>query len=65
MATIVTSDHHGHHGDPTRHGPLPPEDVVLDEEGVAGRLEDEVLHEGLGDVLVRLERPVRQGKEGI
>ena len=65
MATLVTSDHHGHHGDPTRHGPLPPEDVVLDEEGVAGRLEDEVLHEGLWDVLVRLERPVRQGNEGI
>ena len=28
-----------------------PEDIVLDEEGIAARLQDEVLHEGLGDVL--------------
>ena len=27
---------------------------MLDEEGVVGGLEDEVLHEGLRDVLVRL-----------
>ena len=31
-----------------------PEHVMLDEEGVVGGLEDEVLHEGLRDVLVRL-----------
>ena len=31
-----------------------PEHIVLDEERVGGGLEDEVLHEGLGDVLVRL-----------
>jgi len=30
-----------------------PEHVMLDEEGVVGGLEDEVLHEGLRDVLVR------------
>ena len=29
---------------------------MLDEEGVVGRLENEVLHEGLWDVLVRLEK---------
>jgi len=32
-----------------------PEHVMLDEEGVVARLENEVLHEGLGDVLVRLK----------
>jgi len=30
-----------------------PEHVMLDEEGVVGRLENEVLHEGLWNVLVR------------
>ena len=28
-----------------------PEDIMLDEETVPARLQDEVLHEGLGDVL--------------
>jgi len=32
-----------------------PEHVVLDEEGVVGRLENKVLHEGLWNVLVRLK----------
>jgi len=30
-----------------------PEHVMLDEEGVVGRLENEVLHEGLWNILVR------------
>jgi len=30
-----------------------PEHIMLDEEGVIGRLENKVLHEGLWDVLVR------------
>jgi len=33
------------------------EDIMLDEEGVAQRLEHKVLHEGLSGVLVRLELP--------
>jgi len=32
-----------------------PEHIMLDEEGVIGRLENKVLHEGLWDVLVRLK----------
>jgi len=32
-----------------------PEDVVLDEETVPARLQHEILHEGLGDVLIRLK----------
>ncbi len=36
-----------------------PEHVVLDEEGVVGRLQDEALDERLGAVFVRLERKKR------
>ena len=35
---------------------------MLDEEGVVGRLENEVLHEGLWNVLVRLMKNIENEK---